>query len=553
MKNFTLLFSALAVASSALAVTPQVNENLPKVQVCQEESSKATLSMVNGGKVIANDDAKKVVAKAAALSVSYEAPEGLFALGVSEELSGFSDVTMRKGPAYKPLTWTNTTVGASDFEWSFTTFDDHVAGTGYSSDVDLTRSEVYSSVNAPILTAVSEDGDEGSYQIDPNLYGFAYGGESTYTFSSGENELGMTTYIHKNDGFSYFSCMAYDTSEDEDVNPETGLYNIFTDADGYGFSDVEFLGYANLFGTPAAPYYISKMWCWMFLQAKKNTVAEMTLYKIDEEGYITDEILASGSANISASLSASSKVVSFDLYALDEDGLEVEGYITIDCPFMAIMKLNKEDFIYANAVANTGAQYPANQSSPYTRNAFIAINADGEDYYLRSPYSYYTDNTYSTLMSITDWFWMVDATFPWIYEENDQNEVTVSAEGGDASFSFQSWFNLAGLDYELSDGADEWLDFANATVGSGDNYAQILTIPVLALPDGLTGRSATVTITGPAVEYVLTINQGDVNGVKVVKAENGAVYYDLAGRRVLNPDKGIYIKVSGNKSEKVIL
>lgn len=44
-----------------------------------------------------------------------------------------------------------------------------------------------------------------------------------------------------------------------------------------------------------------------------------------------------------------------------------------------------------------------------------------------------------------------------------------------------------------------------------------------------------------------------VEGIEAANEETEAVYYDLAGRRVLNPEKGVYVKVQGDKTAKVIL
>lgn len=54
--------------------------------------------------------------------------------------------------------------------------------------------------------------------------------------------------------------------------------------------------------------------------------------------------------------------------------------------------------------------------------------------------------------------------------------------------------------------------------------------------------------------YVTTAEFGDsgVDGVAADGIEAAPVYYDLQGRRVSHPDRGLYIKVTGNKAEKVI-
>ncbi|MCM1490904.1 MAG: hypothetical protein NC095_08785 [Muribaculum sp.] len=552
MKKFALLFSSFAVVASSVAATPELNENLPKANVSESMSAKKVATETKGEKVRVNDYvSKKVASKAAGFSVSYEEPENLFALGLSEQLSGFQGLSMRKGPAYTPLTWTNTSTGASAFEWAYTIFTGNSAGKDYSSDIDLVHSEIYSNVDAPVLTAVSESGDEGTFQMNPDFYGYSYGGDCNYSFRDGDVMLGMTTYMYDTGddaGWSRFAGMAYAPGQEGYVN---GVDDVFTtpEPNGFGFSNVEFVGYANVFHKPISPYFISKMWCWMYIQAKKNTVVEMTLYKLNEDGNITDEILAAGSANVLASSSAASQTLSFDLFALDEDGLETDDLIVVDSGFIAVMTFNKEDLVTVNCIAGTGATYPANEQSPYTRNAIIVLNADGEESYSYSPFSYYTDNTRTTLMSVTDWCWMVDAVFPFALTADGEDIKSAPVEGGMVDFDITCLYNISSLSWGLEEDCD-WIDLEKSTIDSAN---QKVSFAVNPLPEGVTGRTATITMNCPATPLVLTINQGDVTGVSIVEAENSVQYFDLTGRRVANPEKGIYVKVSGNKSEKVVL
>lgn len=58
--------------------------------------------------------------------------------------------------------------------------------------------------------------------------------------------------------------------------------------------------------------------------------------------------------------------------------------------------------------------------------------------------------------------------------------------------------------------------------------------------------------------YVLDMGMTDnertaVEGIEADDFAGEPVYYDIQGRRVANPDRGIYIRVTGTKSEKVIL
>lgn len=55
--------------------------------------------------------------------------------------------------------------------------------------------------------------------------------------------------------------------------------------------------------------------------------------------------------------------------------------------------------------------------------------------------------------------------------------------------------------------------------------------------------------------FTLIMGYGDVNGVEGIVSDNSVapVYYDLSGRQIANPEKGIFIKKQGSKVSKVVL
>lgn len=66
------------------------------------------------------------------------------------------------------------------------------------------------------------------------------------------------------------------------------------------------------------------------------------------------------------------------------------------------------------------------------------------------------------------------------------------------------------------------------------------------------GSSATGADTWEIRNFKVTTEEGDA--VSVVEAENVApVYFDIQGRKVVNPANGLYIKVVGNKATKVFV
>ncbi|MDE5870714.1 MAG: hypothetical protein K2H22_02045 [Muribaculaceae bacterium] len=571
MKNFALLLSSLAVASSAFAVNPEV-KGLAKVSGSAVEPVRMSATAHKDGKVLSEKNVTKgrrvvsPMSKAEELGVSYQEPAGIFALGLTEELRGFNGFSYRKGPAYTPLTWKNTSVGATEFEWEVIK-DFQTGETEIFKTVDFEHTETWSLVDGPVLYGMDAAGNAAVFQfgaenitpeeLDDPRVGYYFGGDCRLPRQE-EYDFGMSTYMYSQNESQYttFGIMGYNPKEKEYYNPATGLDYIFTDPEedrGLGMVDPQFEGYANFFAAPAAPYYITKMWSWLNIQANKATNIEMTLYKVDEEGFVTDEILAAGEAAVDKSSKPQSIVVTFDLYALDEDGLQTDEPIVVDCAFLAVMKLNKADLEQVNAVCGGGAIAPVDSDISYPRHAYIVVSEDGEEYFQASPYRYYTDETYSELMSVTDFMWMVDAVFPWTYAVDGQNTVQVPEEGGTASFNISSYYGIEYFGYSFPEDCD-WIDFANASVANNqDLQCQVLNIPVAALPEGVEGRSVTIDVEGVGTSLQLVINQGKVNAVSVVAVDKNAVYYDLAGRRVANPEKGIFIRKTGNKAEKVIL
>lgn len=71
------------------------------------------------------------------------------------------------------------------------------------------------------------------------------------------------------------------------------------------------------------------------------------------------------------------------------------------------------------------------------------------------------------------------------------------------------------------------------------------------LPDDFAGKvKMTVNLTAMTVKFEAEQKQDSIDAVEAEAAET--VYYNLQGVRVANPENGIFIKVAGNKVEKVI-
>ncbi len=65
---------------------------------------------------------------------------------------------------------------------------------------------------------------------------------------------------------------------------------------------------------------------------------------------------------------------------------------------------------------------------------------------------------------------------------------------------------------------------------------------------------AEAAVTKAASEYSFTVNGDSITGIEEIAAEEGEVeYYNLQGVKVANPEKGVFIKMQGGKTTKVVL
>ena len=166
---------------------------------------------------------------------------------------------------------------------------------------------------------------------------------------------------------------------------------------------------------------------------------------------------------------------------------------------------------------------------------------------------------------------LADVSYPWIfpYFTSQEDDVLLPNEGVTTE-------EVQGLQYVLYlestsmtedmevtfDGEEncDWIDISDVydeieVVEGEEYYTGLSGIEFDAAPNPEdVSRTCVVRISIPGAHYDLTLRQGSKNSaVEVVGVESSAEYYDLQGRRVANPDKGIYIKKAGNKATKVIL
>lgn len=475
--------------------------------------------------------------------IKYDEPVNLFTMGYTYNLSYYSRVT-RRGAAYKPQTWKNTSVepGSYTFVWTY----DSPQGPGQGETLlkstanELTLSYPFNNGwwSAPVLTAKVSNVE---IEYAPNTI-YRFGGPSAITTPDATLDFGMTPY----------SQMLYRDVNGKRTTTFGSLKYAPTAKDPYSVTkwtpvlpdkkDLKMKGFYNIFHTPDAPYAITRIWGWIEYIALKETELTMTLYKIGEDGKPTDEIIASGKRIVSP---GSDKSLLFDLVRPGESAVTP---ITIDCAFVAVLDgFDAEgSFSKLQPILGSGTVWEGEGECPWAHNCGVLLSWDEngmeeEGYYFDS--KIYDEGRGSTKkLAACDFLWMVDGDFAWIFEKDGIKEVSLPLEGGSQTLTFNTYYSFNNPNVKISKDA-EWIDFT--TTPAGDNETDNgLTVSVASADKP---REGNITITGPAMNYVLKVKQSESSSVNDL-IENPSIvlteFYDISGRQLDEmPRQGLYLKV----------
>ena len=617
MKKATFLVCAVAAGTVGAMATNAAKENSSLALLLKAESMLSTLSPMKTDAVLVNENAQfgKNAGTKATLSASYDRPASVYTMGLTNTGSGFAGAHCF-GPAFIPTTWVNQSKGATSYLWSFAdpSFEKD-PDTGYtkvatSTEKDLTLTYRWSSVQVPSLTA--SDGtkqevfDPGAKEFSSPVNYYIFGGQAEVESTTGTVETGMTMYENMGatsaDGyrFSRGAIYSYNTSGASGfkANGTNTNWDSFLSSNELG-TDAAIQGFGMVFKKPASTYSITKTWAWLNVQAAKATQLRATVYKIDDEGAMS-EVIATGTANVAA---GSNSFVTFKLSSLDEDGFEIEGPININSEIMIVVTgFAGNDAITSVApIFGVGNTYSAGQKNPYTNHAinvvsYVDSNNKTQTGFFYAPWSFYTDDTRSELMAVSDYMFMVDAAFWWMrpYAADGQTELTsdksilVPSNGGLVPFFVASHNQAETWTYDVAfDSADEWLTFDIEDSTEAGQYTGVVdvTATAQALPAGTTYRSAKVEFSSPGASCTVKFEQGeggvadavvDSNVSVVVAGDNFVVtassdvnyaeVYNVAGQKVAEAAvagnatidasafaNGVYIvKFNNGKAVKVV-
>lgn len=566
MKKSTLLLVALA-AGTAMSLSAADKAEKYSVKKTTSEASLMTQKqfVVKDVKKLASPviakDSRYTPETAVApktssdLNAYYEVPDGMFHYGLTYDRKGF-DVDFVFGGAHVPVTFKNQSTGATSYVWTYTdplTFDGDLT----SNDENLTVTYPWSSLTAPVLSA-SDGTNNDTYDPYTEYKAGGVGYQGVYAFGGDTKDnsgaaAGITTTRMQagSEGYSSFYNYCYNVSGEEGFDPN-GFRNAWNTAIfNEGETDVRLTSFCNIFPKPNSTYCISQLWTWASITASAETELECKIWEVDDEGKITDNLIAFGTAVIPAG--EMSEMPVFDLKTIDEFGFESSDPINISTAIMVELTgfFQNPGITELSPVASCNNVYDPNSSNPFInyRHALCKFeykDADGQDMisYFYNPWSYFTDETRTTLCAVTDWMFMLDAEFWWLdadeYEYHFPNEggsydidmygyrphALPDADGNEYYWSAEPVDPEADVDWlEISfDSQVEFDPEANEDAYTGVTVATFTAEP---LPEGVEGRSVDVKVSYPGAELVISLSQG-VLGVKDVTVKS-AQYVNVVG------------------------
>ena len=542
----------------------------------------------------------------------YRDPINMFYLGLTPSASGMS-VGLGLAGASGNLGYLNTTADAASNSWAYTASlnsGDELAETAETANLlipgrpyQLMLGGLWSKTDgAPVLTSTNASAETAEYTTENTSLGIAFGGSllsygikpsalwSDWDASDTENDYflmstcpvppykGGQTYV------DYLSkVMGAEGANENGVNGD--LVSImpqvlFDSPENYSLSDLKITGYTAMIPEMMSGYTMGQIMARVLIATDDAVELTVTVYPVNEEGEVeTSKPLGQGTCQVEAGAVATNITdLKFNLESLDSEGFATEEPLVVTGMAVAtISGIDNEHITAFQPIYNAGTTMPADATTSqyFPVKAYIEIAGNVTDLtqegseaqpfetMISSPWRFYEDQTYTTLWSASEYFWFFDVVFPFVSSADWNNsplDVNVPATGGEGSVQLVSYYDVpalieAGL-MTVEPSADWFTWSAEYKVyGEGDSQDEALFVTVTAdaLPEGVTGREATIKFTGYASDFTVNVLQGESGITEIQGAAKGAAYYDLQGRQLRQaPAAGLYIERQGNTATKRI-
>ena len=435
--------------------------------------------------------------------VSYRRPEGHLISGLSPDYLAFEpeNLNLTVGHAYTPTLWEGNIKYHESVSWSFNDYEGNPVETftGENPTVSLPH-DLY---ETPLLTAGGKGNTSGEFQL-----------------GSAEDRWMLLGYPN--------IWLAGDEGNEYDVTLGLGNYDLQYSFTRYIDINADYIagfkGVANYFEKPAAKYMFENFYVHLGnIVAKPDEPVKLNIYAVDED-YNVGEIIASSEAwpedfilafidtlvdNLGDSTEYKYYTVPFKFMATDQDGKKYDSYLEIDNHFLAeFYNYQSADIFFQYEPHPTGEGY-----------AYATLEDENED---------------PLYLGATSALFDMDAVFPFLFAED--NEFAAPNDGGDREFEVGTYWEASA--WWLKEALPDWIAIGDTVYQGGIYYT--LPVAVAPLPQGVSGRSANVTVQAPGCEMTLKFKQGDAEwftGINTVSS-NAVKVFSQGDRFVLTCPAG---------------
>lgn len=585
-----LLLSGLAVSLTAFADSNSLKASLQNQKVSGVKVAKlidqATYAKMNDGSA-----SVAAPSKASSTGVQWKRPAGQFwgsGLNADNGTLGYYLTPLVVRP-WVEYTFENISTADGSPLWECGYYDYEVEDYSsiYSSDKDMTMSYIrYETPEVPLLSYT------GNTTYAQQYYGKDLTEVPLYIFAN--NNIGDMWGAVMPVSSHYFSLFTRCASDGHGLAAYTGaagyegMENVESGGLWFGTNNSGINAMATRFEKPDQPYLLNAVYYYyqFDMDIPKDLPMKAYVFKtandakeVETQSGGTREVLELGEL-IAVSESFIPASTASDDYFQDVVKFEfVEKNPVTGAENAYSLEINDDITVVVTGfdqdLGNGGAITSLISTDPYDEGygnlGFLGSLNENEDGTIE--YSLYAlKNFFQNPLPNTVGGVLIDVDYPWLYDANEDqpSEVRLANDGETTqevqglSYPLFLMSTSETSDFEVTfDGEEEceWLSITDVYDGtetddSGEEvFSGLTALEFTATPNPADeSRVSHVKITIPAASYEITFLQGSKaeSSVASITVEGAAKYYDLSGRRVVNPEKGLYIKVNGNKAEKVV-
>ncbi|MBQ1932486.1 MAG: hypothetical protein II360_03185 [Muribaculaceae bacterium] len=585
MKKFTSLALALAVSTSAMAVTvPQLEpvkvKDFSSIQLVEKVQATSRVD-VNNNALVSKSLTTKAIPAGATVKPFYADPNGTF-YPLNLYGGGSYGINLMLLPPYATLEWMNYTyyldptsgdpaLAYQDYTWNWEYVDFNGSETATTASDLMTVNQPYSFKSYPEypVTMTAQEKTELTYQSAMPIFG---GNGELKPYFGQLAEIGETEYK----GSYTFNQFSPDMAElfrtgyfgkDNNNTWATTWGSAYEDA---GYTNFKAHAMCQSFAKPVAPYAISEMRITAFANAEAGAQLKFTFLKVNNEGYMTSEAIHEYIYTLPEAVNGSIEIP-VEFTTSDEFGFEI-GYKLIDCAMVMLVtgytddKWADFDLPFAAFIVGEPTETVLGPSC----GAYCSFEKDGQTYVkiCNGPYSYYTDDTRTTKMYPISYLIALDVEYPYLmtygnyttgesYEPASEFNTLIDATTS-VTYGLLCYGKAEDISYDTADGSDipEWL-----TIEIADNEVDYSSfkgedvIVTFAVADGQDNTDKACDIVLSYKGKTQTYHIAHTSGVEGIKVDNSvaAKYYNLQGMEVANPENGLYIVKRGNNVTKEMI